>query len=166
VAGSDDHTYPLFAGGRAVGRLAWRAEPRREAGWHLTYDGETRRLLVDTAIDDLRTSVDDEHAWAVHAEVAAILSTALALDAAERAIHERPRHHTRRFQRLERTPYEIYLRDVEPAVVSRAVPELSLASVSDVIVLEGPLTAAALTTILRRLKLLGGAVVEVITRAR
>jgi hypothetical protein len=161
--GSEEHSYPLFSDGRAVGRLVWRAQPRHSAGWFLVpEDGTPRKLSVDAAIDDLAAQVGDAHAWALHGEVAAILSTALALDAAERALHERPPRRFGRFGRVERARYEIYVKDVSPRVLGRAVPEMAISFVSDVVALEGDLPGDAIPVILRRLSLLGGTVVEVI----
>ena len=163
TAGSEEHRYPLFADGREIGRLVWRARPRQSAGWFLLPDdGTPERLSVDAAIDDLASQGGDEHAWALHAEVAAILSTALALDTAERTIHRRPERRRQRFRRLERTHYEIYVKGIGPAVLARAVPEMAVSFVSDVVALEGDLAGDAVPVVLRRLALLGGTVVEVV----
>jgi hypothetical protein len=163
AAGSEEHRYPLFDDGREVGRLVWRARPRQTAGWFLLSDGGTaEKLSVDAAIDDLASQGGDEHAWTLHAEVAAILSTALALDAAERTLHERPERRRQRFARLERTRYEVHVRGIGLAVLARAVPEMAVTSVSDVVALEGELAGDAVPVVLRRLALLGGTVVEVV----
>jgi hypothetical protein len=159
--GSEEHSYPLFSDGRAVGRLVWRAEPRQSAGWFLVpEEGAPRKLSVDAAIDDLAAQGGDARAWSLHAEVAAILSTALALDAAERMVNERPPRGQGRFRRLERTHFEIQVKGVAPAVLARAVPEMAISSVSEVVALEGDLPGDAVPTVLRRLALLGGTVVE------
>jgi hypothetical protein len=161
AAASEEHTYTLFAEGREIGLLVWRAQPRESAGWFLVPDdGDPQKLSVDAAIDDLAAQGGDARAWALHAEVAAILSTALALDAAERTIHARPPRSQRRFSRLERTRFEIRVKGVAPAVLARAVPEMAISSVSDVVSLEGDLPGDAVPTVLRRLALLGGTVVE------
>ena len=126
-------------------------------------EGEApRRLAVDPAVDELAAdSQSDDHAWELHAELAAILSTALALDAAERTIHERPRRRGRRFRRLRTDRYEIYVKEITPEVLGRTVPELAVSSASDVVLLEGRLLSDAVPTILRRLTLLGGTVTAV-----
>jgi hypothetical protein len=159
----EEHRYRLFDDGRALGWLVWRPHPRQSAGWYLAPDGGTpRRLKVDAGIDELAADGrSDEHAWRLHAEVAAILSTALALDAAERALHDRPPRRFGRFGRVERARYEIYVKDVSPRVLGRAVPEMAISFVSDVVALEGDLPGDAVPVILRRLSLLGGTVVEV-----
>jgi hypothetical protein len=164
AAGPEDHRYGLFDGGRALGWLVWRPEPRQSAGWYLVPDGGTpQRLKVDPGIDELAADGrSEEHAWMLHAEVAAILSTALALDAAERALHQRPPRRRGRFGRIDRTRFEIYVKDVSPRVLGRVVPEMALSFVSDVVALEGDLPGDAIPVILRRLTLLGGTVVEVI----
>lgn len=157
------HRYALFDQRRPVGMLVWRSHPRQHAGWFLVPEGGTpQRLTVDPAVDELAAdSRSDEGAWELHAELAAILSTALALDAAERSIHGRPHHRGRRFQRLTTDRYEIYVNGIAPEVLGRAVPELAVSSVSDVVVLEGRLHADAVPTIVRRLTLLGATVTAV-----
>src|SRR5690242_7459875 len=97
------HRFDLFEAGKAIGRLEWRAVPRPDVGWYLTRpSGESLRLAVDTTIDELAA---DAHAatdgWLLNAELAAILTTALALDAAERALHPGSPPRRRRFRRSE-----------------------------------------------------------------
>jgi hypothetical protein len=159
------HRYPLFDGDRPAGVLVWRSQPRQYAGWFvLPHDGAPRRLEVDPAVDELAADRrSDEPAWELHAELAAILSTSMALDAAERTIHDRPHRHGGRFRRLTADGYEIYVKNLTPEVLGRTVPELAVSSVSDVVVLEGRLLADAVPVILRRLALLGGSVVAVLT---
>ena len=163
----EEHRYPLFADKRGVGWLVWRARPRQSAGWFLVLDGRgPEKLGVDAAIDELASHTSDQHAWELHAEVAAILSTALALDAAERVVNGRPERRSRRFQRLERTHCEIYVNGVAQMVLARAVPEMSVRSVSDVVALEGEVSGDAVLTVVRRLELLGGAILEVLREDR
>ena len=57
--------------------------------------------------------------------------------------------------------YEIHVADVEPAILARAVPELHLESVANVVILAGELAGIGLETALRRIALLGGRVVAV-----
>jgi hypothetical protein len=159
------HRYPLFADKRGIGWLVWRTLPRQSAGWFLVLDGRgPEKLGVDAAIDELASHASDGHAWELHAEVAAILSTALALDAAERIVNGRPERRSLRFQRLERTHCEIRVRDVAEMVLFRAVPEMSVRSVSDVVALDGELSGDAVLTVVRRLELLGGTISEVLRR--
>lgn len=156
------HAYDLYDAGRPAGRLEWRARPRAEVGWYLSGGaGEPRRLDVDPAIDELaRDTRSGDHDWELHAELSAILSTALALDTVERLLHPRQDLVRRRFRaRMTAGHYEIHVVDVEPAVLAHTVPELYLSSVSNVSVLEGKLSAPALQAALRRVALLGGRVV-------
>jgi hypothetical protein len=158
------HGYEIYDEGRRVGRLEWRLRPRSIVGWYLTVDPRPpQRLRVDPAIDELaRDRRAVEHDWDLHAELAAILSTALALDAAELFLHperELPRGRFRRKPAF--GSYEIHVTDVEPAILSRAVPELHLESVANVAVLGGELAGIGLETALRRIALLGGRVVAV-----
>jgi hypothetical protein len=147
-----------------VGRLEWWLRPRRDVGWYLLLTGvPTRRLEVDPAIADLaRDTTSADHDWYLHAELSAILSTTLALDAAEATLHPRPQIERRRFRsRLDAGHYEIHVADIEPVILAHTVPELQLSSVSNVNVLEGNLSAPALQAALRRIALLGGRIVAV-----
>ena len=157
------HAYELYEDGRCVGRLEWRARPRKAAGWYVTLPPRPPdRLNVDPAIDalarDIKSSDPD---WELSAELSAILSTAMAVDATDRLLHPRAEPKRRRFNRLSTGPYEIHVTDIEPAVLAHAVPELPLTAVSDVRILEGELHEDALTIALRRISLLGGRVVAV-----
>src|SRR4051794_41879271 len=57
------HRYELFEGGRSIGWLEWRHQPRERLGWYLRpHGGPPVRLRVDLAIDDLADARrDDEH---------------------------------------------------------------------------------------------------------
>src|SRR4051794_41667228 len=94
------HAYDLYEEKRPIGRLEWRTRPRTALGWYLVQPPRApRRLDVDPGIDELaRDERSVQHDWDLHAELAAILSTALALDAAERYLHRRPEQG--RFRRL------------------------------------------------------------------
>jgi hypothetical protein len=155
------HAYELYEDGRRVGELCWRPRPRGDVGWYLTVRAQRpQRLIVDPAIDSLaRDRKSSDHDWELNAELSAILSTALALDAAERVLHPRQELARRRFDRLSSGRYEIHVTGVEPAVLAHAVPELPLSAVSDVRILEGELHEEALRALLRRIALLGGRVV-------
>jgi hypothetical protein len=157
------HVYELYEDGRPIGRLEWRASPRSAVGWYVTLPPRPPdRLGVDPAIDQLagdRTSPD--HDWELSAELSAILSTAMAVDATDRLLHPHAERRRRRFNRLSTGAYEIHVTGIEPTVLAHAVPELPLTAVSDVRILEGELHEDALTTALRRITLLGGRVVAV-----
>jgi hypothetical protein len=158
------HAYDLFEDGSRIALLEWRHRPRTALGWYLIEDSEpARRLFVDTAIDELaRDTRSAAHDWDLHAELAAILSTALALDAAGRALYPSRLRPTRRFRRpLSAGRYEIHVTDVDRAILARAVPELHLDAISNVVVLAGELVAGGLEVALQRITLLGGRVVAV-----
>ena len=157
------HIYDLFATGRVVARLEWRAKPRRDAGWYLVRGGRAERLRVDSAIDEL---ADDERSpqagWELNAELAALLSTPVALDAAERRLHGRPEQRAGRFRRSSAIArVEIYVDGIDGAVLARAVPELPVAAVSDVNMLSGAVHPEAFERVTRRVAVLGGRVVAV-----
>ena len=118
---------------------------------------------MDTAIDELaRDTRSPEHAWDLHAELAAILSTALALDAAGRVLYPSRLWPTRRFRSpISAGRYEIHVTDADPAILARAVPELQLDAVSNVAVLAGELVSGGLELALQRITLLGGRVVAI-----
>jgi hypothetical protein len=157
------HEYELFEDGRPIGRLEGRARPRRDTGWYVTRPPRpAHRLDVDQSIEGLaRDTNSSDHDWELNAELTAILSTALAVDAAERFLHPQPAHARHRFNRLQTGPYEIHVTDIEPYVLAHAVPELPLTAVADVRILEGELHEEALKGALRRIALLGGRVVAV-----
>jgi hypothetical protein len=158
------HEYEIYDDGRQVGRLEWRLRPRSITGWYLTIDARPpQRLGVDPAIDELsRDKRSAAHDWELHAELAAILSTALALDAAELFLHPEREVLRGRFRRKPSFGgYEIHVTDVDPAILARAVPELHLESVANVVILAGVLAGIGLETALRRIALLGGRVVAV-----
>jgi hypothetical protein len=157
------HAYDLFDDGRPVGRLEWRAPTRGEVGWYVTLPPRPpQRINVDPAIEALaRDHTSSDHDWELTAELSAILSTAMAVDAAERFVHPRSELARHRFNRLKTGPFEIHVTGIEPGVLAHAVPELPLTAVSDVRILEGELHEDALKSALRRIALLGGRVVAV-----
>jgi len=161
---SRPHVYDLIEDGRRIAQLEWRPHPRNTLGWYLIEGSlPPRRLFVDTAIDELaRDTRSPEHDWDLHAELAAILSTALALDAAGRVLYPSRLRPTRRFRRpISAGRYEIHVTDADPAILARAVPELHLHAVSNVAVLAGELVSGGLELALQRISLLGGRVVAV-----
>jgi hypothetical protein len=158
------HAYALYDEGDQVATLEWLASPRPAVGWYLTRPGENpQRLFVDAAIEELaRDTRSSPHDWELHAELAAILSTALALDAAGRSLHPDRERATRRFRRgLAAGRYEIHVADVDTQVLARAVPELHLHAVSNVAVLAGELLDGGLEMAIQRVTLVGGRVVAV-----
>jgi hypothetical protein len=158
------HAYDLYEDGRQIGTLYWRARPRRAVGWYLSRTGQPdHRVFVDAAIEELaRDQRSSAHDWELHAELAAILSTALALDAAGRVLYPDRERRTRRFRRgLRAGRYEIHVADVDTAILARAVPELHLDAVSNVAVLAGELMEGGLETAIQRVTLIGGRVVAV-----
>jgi hypothetical protein len=158
------HAYVLYDDGEQVATLNWLARPRRVVGWYLTRAHEPpHRLFVDSAIEELaRDERSSPHDWELHAELAAILSTALALDAAGRSLHPDRERRTRRFGRaLTAGRYEIHVADVDTAVLARAVPELHLDAVSNVAILAGQLLDGGLEVAIQRVVLIGGRVVAV-----
>jgi hypothetical protein len=157
-----DHTFVVHRDARRVGRLEWRATLRETVGWYLRRDGEPPILLdVDASIAELaRDQASERHEWELSAELAAILSTPMALDAADRALYQRPLRQTGRFRRVRaEAHFELYVSGVDAVVLSLAVPELPLESVADVTVLSGQLLPGAFQAISRRIALLGGTVV-------
>lgn len=158
------HAYDLFEDGAPIARLRWRRRPRTALGWYLTTgSAPEQRLFVDAAIDELaRDTRSPAHDWDLHAELAAILSTALALDAAGRVLYPSRVRPTRRFRRpISAGRYEIHVADADPAILARAVPELHLDAISNVAVLTGELVSGGLELALQRITLLGGRVVAV-----
>ena len=158
------HAYDLWEDGEVIARLEWRQRPRGALGWYMVDGGgPAQRLFVDTAIDELaRDARSPTHDWDLHAELAAILSTALAIDAAGQSLYPSRLRPTRRFRRpLSEGRYEIHVTDVDPAILARAIPELHLDAISDVAVLAGELVGGGLELALQRISLLGGRVVAV-----
>ena len=158
------HAYELFEDGRPIGRLEWRSRPRSDAGWYVTRPPRPPdRLNVDPAIEQLARDIkSSHHDWELSAELSAILSTAMALDSADRLLHPRVEFPRRRFNRLSSGPCEIHVTGIDPTVLAHAVPELPLTTASDVRILTGELHEDALTFALRRIALLGGRVVAVL----
>jgi hypothetical protein len=158
---SPDHRYELFERGRSLGWLEWRPRPRERLGWYLRrHGGSPVALSVDLAIDDLAAAERrDEHGWELTAEIAALLSTALALDQAERVLHPRP-HQPRRPVVGRRDSFRCWIvcAGLDPDVLARAVPELPLSSMGDAVLLDGHLPQEALELVIRRIQLLGGRV--------
>jgi hypothetical protein len=139
-----------------VARLQWRAHPRDAVGWYLQRRGRpARRLEIDAGIDALaRDTLSDPGSWEASADAVAWLSTALALDAADRALRgglpappSRP---------LEPGPYERHVTGIDPAMLACAFPEAAGVSAGDVSVLVGAFDARALAAVIRRVNLLGG----------
>jgi hypothetical protein len=163
-----DHSYDLFEGGRRIGRLEWRSERRDVTAWYLILAGASpERLSVDATIDELAADTrTPPEQWTLNAELTALLSTPLALDAAERRLHHRPERPTGRFRRLRSAArLEIYVRSLDTETLSRAIPELAVESVAEVTVLSGVLMPEAFERIARRIALLGGRILTVLREA-
>src|SRR3712207_7904756 len=70
---------------------------RSEVGWYVTRPPRpAHRLNVDPGIEMLARDLESaDHDWDLNAELSAILSTALAVDAADRYLHPQDRKSTR-----------------------------------------------------------------------
>jgi hypothetical protein len=159
------HAYVLYEEGREIATLRWRARPRGAVGWCLARTGAREEpIFVDDAIEELaRDHRSSAHDWDLHAELAAILSTALALDAAARSLFPERARGVRRFRRgVAGGRYEIHVADVDTAILARAVPELHLTAVSNVAVLAGEVMPGGLETAIQRITLVGGRIVAVV----
>src|SRR3954463_15607138 len=155
----------LQRGGRVVARLQWRSRPRGAVGWCLRRGGgPARRLEIDFGIDGLaRDTVSDPGSWQARADAVAWLSTALALDAADRALRgglaappSRP---------LQPGRYELHCSVLEPAMLACAFPEAAGVSAGDVSVLAGAFDSRSLAALIRRVNLLGGRVLALFRAA-
>src|SRR3954447_17420774 len=157
--------FDLQRGGRVVARLQWRSHPRDAVGWYLQRRGRlARRLEIDAGIDALaRDSVSDPASWQARADAVAWLSTALALDAADRALRgglsappARP---------LEPGRYELHVRGLDAVMLACAFPDAAGVSTGDVSVLAGAFDARSLAAVIRRVNLLGGRVLALFRAA-
>src|SRR3954454_13911424 len=157
--------YVLYRGGRAVARLEWRARSRTSAGWYLHRGARpARRLQVDVALDALAHDAHaDSHSWHEHADLAAALSTPLALDAADRALRgglpaapARP---------LEPGVYELHVIGQDAATLALACPSLRVTRAGDTSVIAGVLDHAAMRTLIHRVNLLGARVLAIFREA-
>src|SRR4051794_34141959 len=155
----------LQRGGRVVARLQWRTQPRTAVGWYLERPRRpARRLDVDSGIDALaQDAVSDPDTWNARADAVALLSTALALDAADRALRgglapppSRP---------LESGRYELHVTGLDAATSARAFPDAASVAAGDTNVLAGTFDDRALTAAIRRVNLLGGRVLAMFRAA-
>src|SRR3954464_1658015 len=146
--------YVLYRGGRAVARLEWRARSRARAGWYLRPGAcRGRRLQLDVGLDALANDAHaDSDSWHERAQLAAALSTPLALDAADRALRgglpaapARP---------LEPGAYELHIIGLDAAVLALACPNLRVTRAGDTSVVAGVLDNHAIGTLVRRVNLL------------
>jgi hypothetical protein len=158
--------YVLYRGGRAVARLEWRARSRASAGWYLRAGARSaRRLPLDVGLDALADDAHaDSHSWQERAELAAALSTPLALDAADRALRgglpaapARP---------LEPGAYELHINGLDAAVLALARPNLHVTRAGDTSVVAGVLDDQAIGTLVRRVNLLGARVLAIFREHR
>src|SRR3954452_10848839 len=158
--------YVLYRGGRAVACLEWRARLRASAGWYLCRGPRpARRLQLDVGLDALANDVHaDSHNWHERAQLAAALSTPLALDAADRAFRgglpaapARP---------LEPGPYELHITGLDAAVLALACPNLHVTRAGDTSVVAGVLDDHTIGTLVRRVNLLGARVLAIFREPR
>jgi hypothetical protein len=158
--------YVLYRGGRAVAHLEWRARSRASTGWYLRRGARpARRLQLDVGLDAL---ADDAHtdspSWHERAELAAALSTPLALDAADRALRgglppapARP---------LDPGAYELHISGLDAAVLALACPNLDVTRAGDTSVVTGVLDDHTIGTLIRRVNLLGARVLAIFREHR
>src|SRR4051812_45741001 len=153
--------YVLYRGGRAVARLEWRARSRANAGWYLRRGARpARRLELDAGLDALAgDAFADSHSWHERAQLAAALSTPLALDAADRALRgglpaapARP---------LEPGGYELHISGLDAAVLALACPNLHVTRAGDTSLVADVLDDHAMGTLVRRVNLLGARVLAI-----
>src|SRR3954453_24077822 len=127
--------------------------------------GRPARLLeIDAGIDALaRDTISDAGSWQARADAVAWLSTALALDAADRALRgglsappARP---------LEPGAYELHVTGLDAVMLACAFPDAAGVSTGDVSVLAGAFDARSLAAVIRRVNLLGGRVLALFRAA-
>src|SRR4051794_38859800 len=116
--------YVLYRGGRAVARLEWRARSRASAGWYLRRGARpARRLQLDAGLDALAEDAHaDSHSWHERAQLAAALSTPLALDAADRAL--RGGLPAAPARALEPGSYQLHITGLDAGVLALVCPSL------------------------------------------
>jgi hypothetical protein len=157
----DVRSYELRRGGRVTGYLEWHAESRAATGWYLRRGaGPARRVVVDAGVDELaRDALSDDDSWQERADLAATLSTPLALDAADRALRgglppppSRP---------LAPGAYELHVTGLDPATLAVACPALIAAAAGDTSVLGGVFHDDEMCAAVRRVNLLGGRVLAI-----
>jgi hypothetical protein len=166
VAGDSPHAWTLGSGGDGVARLEWRqdVEDRPATGWRLVRDGREARLHVDPAIDALaRDAARDAETWSADADLLAHLTTGAALDAAERQLTEGTgRAAGRELVGGRSRDYEITVTGLDGDALALAFPALAVSPDGDGAILRGTLSFADLTTLVSRVRTLGGGLAAVI----
>src|SRR4051794_38136569 len=146
--------YALHVRGEAVGRLQWRSGPQGAVGWYLW---RRRRGWSGLGGDEgLQTSfaiAASPARWPQTAELAALVSTSLALDAAADLLGG-PLAPPPRPLRAE--DYELHVSGLKPALVPIVFPEAIVTRRGDIGVLSGHFDDAALARVTRRIAILGG----------
>src|SRR3954467_6716313 len=142
-----------------VARLCWRTGPSRTAGWYLSQQrGGWQRLAVDAELDAGLGRAARRPGGEQAAELAAWLSTALALDAAASllggpsATPPRP---------LRRGGYEVHAAGLPFDVVPIAFPEAITTRAGNTTVLGGHFDDNGLTLLPRRIAILGDDVLAI-----
>jgi hypothetical protein len=156
---AEAHDYDLYVAEEVVGRLRWRARSPRLTGWYLTAGAAPeRRLAVDPALDRLTETPAARSELAARADIAVLLTTALALDEAGRVLRGP----------LPPTPqpaptglYELHVADFDWLDLGIVFPEAASFRAGDATILTGQFDDAGLALVARRTLLVGGRVVGV-----
>src|SRR4051812_10372204 len=158
--------YVLYRGGRAVARLDWRARSRASAGWYLRRGARpARRLQVDVGLDALAGDAHaDSQSWHERAQLAAALSTPLALDAADRAL--RGGLPAAPARALEPGSYQLHITGLDAGVLALVCPSLRVTRAGDTSIVDGLLDDHAIGTLVRRVNLLGARVLAIFREHR
>jgi len=153
------NTYALHLRGEMVARLRWHTGPGRPAGWYLWQRcGGWRRLTVDAGLDAGLGHAARCPAWQQAADLAASLSTALALDAAANLLQGPPATPPRP---LPRGSYEVHAAGLAFDVVPIAFPEAITTRAGDTSMLAGHFDDRGLSVLTRRIAILGGHVLAI-----
>lgn len=153
------NTYTLYVRADIVARLRWRTGPRGAAGWYLCQRrGGWRRLSVDPNLDAAVGLAARRPGYQQAAELAASLSTALALDTATNLLRGPPATPPRP---LRRGGYEVHAAGLAFELVPIAFPEAITARAGDTTVLTGHFDDRGLTVLTRRITTLGGRVLAI-----
>jgi len=142
-----------------VARLCWRTGPSRPAGWYLSQQrGGWQRLAVDAGLDAGLGRAARRPGGEQAADLAAWLSTALALDAAADLLRGPPARPPRP---LRRGSYEVHAAGLPFDVVPIAFPEAITTRAGETTVLAGHFDDRGLTVLTRRIAILGGDVLAI-----
>lgn len=158
------HAWTLGSRGDGIARLEWRqdVEDRPATGWYLVRE-DVARLPVDAAIDALaRDAERDADVWSADADLLAHLTTGVALEAAERRLVEGTGRESGRDLVGGRTrEYAINVTGLDGDALALAFPSLAVSSDGEGVVLRGSLSFADLTTVVSRIRTLGGGLAAV-----